>query len=152
MTLSVELGGDTGLVFRRRFESPPERVLAAHIDASLVREWMTGPEGWSMPVCEIDARPGGEAHYTWTNGDESFSMRSVFEVVEPPRLIVSREFWDEPSGMPRNWLETIFERDGKGTRMTIRVVYDTTEAREEALESGMTEGMETSYSRIDAVA
>ncbi len=152
MSLTVDLDGETTLVCRRRFAAPPERVFAAHIDPSLIQKWMTGPEGWSMPVCECDARPGGESHYTWSNGEESFSMTAIFEELEPPRRIVHRERWDAAAGMPDNLIETVFDPDGDGTAMTMRIVYPSAEAREEALKSGMVEGMDMSYERIDGLS
>ena len=63
MTLSIEKIGETRLLCRRRFAARPARLFAAHTDPAIVSRWMTGPEGWTMPVCEIDAREGGAFRY-----------------------------------------------------------------------------------------
>ena len=66
MTLKTE--GERFVVITRRFAAPPEAVFRAHTDPELIKKWMLGPEGWSMPVCILDARPGGKSRFEWTNG------------------------------------------------------------------------------------
>ena len=66
MTLKTE--GDKHVVVTRRFAAPPEAVYRAHTEADLIQKWMLGPDGWTMPVCINDARPGGKFRYEWTNG------------------------------------------------------------------------------------
>ena len=51
--------GDTEFVYSRMFDAPVELVFAAHTDPKHVPQWLLGPDGWSMPICEIDLRPGG---------------------------------------------------------------------------------------------
>src|SRR5690242_13139923 len=65
LTLTTE--GDTHVVVTRRFAAPPEAVYRAHTDPNLVQQWLLGPEGWTMPVCVCEARPGGKIRYEWTN-------------------------------------------------------------------------------------
>ena len=57
MTLKTE--GETHVVVTRHFAAPPEAVYRAHTDPKLVQQWLLGPEGWTMPVCVSEARPGG---------------------------------------------------------------------------------------------
>ena len=47
------------MVVKRFFAAPPEEVYRAHVEPELMRQWMLGPEGWSMPVCPVEPRPGG---------------------------------------------------------------------------------------------
>src|SRR5580704_9336444 len=63
--LTMKTEGDTHIVVTRRFTAPPEAVYRAHTDPNLVQKWMLGPEGWTMPVCICDARPGGKIRYEW---------------------------------------------------------------------------------------
>jgi Activator of Hsp90 ATPase homolog 1-like protein len=65
LTLTTE--GDTHIVVTRRFKAPPEAVYRAHTEPELIRKWLLGPDGWSMPVCLCDARPGGSFRYEWVN-------------------------------------------------------------------------------------
>jgi uncharacterized protein YndB with AHSA1/START domain len=110
--------------------------------------WMTGPEGWTMPVCEVDLRPGGTWHYVFRKSDGAeMDMRGSFREVKRPELVVSTERWGP------EWPETVnriefTERDGL-TTMTMTITYPSREARDAALKTGMKDGMETSYARMD---
>jgi hypothetical protein len=66
--LTLKTEGDTHVVVTRRFTAPPEAVYRAHTDSKLIQKWLLGPEGWTMPVCINEARPGGKIRYEWTNG------------------------------------------------------------------------------------
>jgi hypothetical protein len=61
MTLKTE--GDTHVIVTRRFTAPPEAVYRAHTDPKLIQKWLLGPEGWTMPVCINEAKPGGKFRY-----------------------------------------------------------------------------------------
>ena len=66
MTLTTE--GDTHIIVTRRFAAPPEAVYRAHTEPALIQQWLLGPDGWTMPVCINEARPGGKFRYEWANG------------------------------------------------------------------------------------
>src|SRR5258706_15382476 len=66
--ITLQTEGDTHVVVTRRFAAPPEAVYRAHTDPKLVQKWMLGPEGWTMPVCISEAKPGGKIRYEWSNG------------------------------------------------------------------------------------
>ena len=66
--LTLQIEGDLYVVVTRHFAAPPEAVYRAHTDPALVQKWMLGPEGWTMPVCQMDPRPGGKFRYEWSNG------------------------------------------------------------------------------------
>src|SRR6267154_5727538 len=66
MTLEIE--GDRHVVVKRRFAAPPEAVYRAHTEPALIEKWMLGPDGWTMPVCINDAKPGGKIRYEWKDG------------------------------------------------------------------------------------
>ena len=66
MTLKTE--GDRDVIVTRRFAAPPEMVYRAHTDSALIKQWLLGPDGWTMPTCINEARPGGKINYAWTDG------------------------------------------------------------------------------------
>ena len=66
MTLTTE--GDRHIVITRRFAATPEMVYRAHTEPQLIQQWLLGPDGWTMPVCINDARPGGSIRYEWSDG------------------------------------------------------------------------------------
>ena len=66
--LTLRTEGDTHVVVTRRFAASPEAVYRAHTEPELIQKWMLGPDGWTMPVCINEARPGGKIRYEWTDG------------------------------------------------------------------------------------
>ena len=148
MTLKTE--GDKYVVVTRRFAAPPEAVYRAHTDPELIQKWMLGPDGWTMPVCICDARPGGKMRYEWSDGKGGgFSLTGECLVVEPYRRLVHVERMHLPDPTPDNHVETIFEPDGDGTLMTMRMTLPDAETRAAMLATGMEHGMEASYVRLD---
>ncbi|MDJ0820487.1 MAG: SRPBCC domain-containing protein [Paracoccaceae bacterium] len=147
----MERVGDTDLRVTRRFNAPPQAVYDAHVQEEKVKQWMLGPEGWTMPHCQVDARPGGAFSYTWANEDgESFTIRGTFLDFDPPHRIVheeTMEMGDQTPPMSR--VTTDFAADAGGTLMTMVISYDSPEAREAAVASGMEEGMAFSYDNLD---
>lgn len=151
LTLTTE--GDRVLVGTRRFAASPEQVYRAHTEADLIQRWMLGPEGWTMPVCRCDARPGGTMRYEWSNGEgASFHITGEFATLEPFYRIVHVERMHMPDPTPENHIETLFEKDGEGTLMTVRMTLPDPETRAAMLETGMEQGMEASYARLDGIS
>ena len=149
MTLKTE--GDTHIVITRHFAAPPEAVYRAHTDPKLIQKWLLGPEGWTMPVCINDARPGGKFRYEWTNGKAGFHITGEFLELEPPKKIVHVERMFLPDPTPDNRVETRFEADGSGTLMTIRMTLPDAKTRVAMLSTGMEHDMEASYVRLEGL-
>jgi uncharacterized protein YndB with AHSA1/START domain len=149
MTLKTE--GDRYVIVTRRFAAPPEAVYRAHIEPALLQKWLIGPEGWSMPVCINEARPGGKIRYEWTNGKEGFYLTGEFVELVPFSRIVHIERMHLPDPTPDNHVETTFTPDGKGTLMTMRMTMPDAESRAAMLKTGMEEGMEASYARLEGM-
>jgi len=150
MTLITE--GDTHVIVKRHFAALPQAVYRAHIDPKLIQQWMLGPEGWTMPVCINDARPGGKIRYEWTNGQgQGFYLTGEFLELEPYRRIVHVERMHLPDPTPDNHIETIFEANGSGTLMTMRMTLPDAKTREMMLATGMESGMEASYVRLEGL-
>src|SRR2546423_15719213 len=57
---------DRHVVVTRRFAASPEEVYRAHTEPGLIQKWLLGPDGWTMPVCVSEARPGGKIRYQWS--------------------------------------------------------------------------------------
>jgi uncharacterized protein YndB with AHSA1/START domain len=138
---------DREVVMTREVEAPRELVFDAWTKPEHVQQWMLGPSGWTMPVCEIDLRPGGEWHFVWARADGTeMDMRGEYREVTPPVRLVSTESWGG------DWPETIntvtlSEEDGK-TTITQTVLYPSREARDAALETGMKDGVSLSFDRL----
>ena len=150
--LVLNIEGDKHVVATRRFAAPPEAVYRAHIEPDLIQKWMLGPEGWSMPVCINEARPGGKIRYEWADGKGGgFYLTGKFLELNPFSLIVHVERMHLPDPTPDNHVETTFEPDGAGTLMTMRMTLPDADTRAAMLASGMEHGMEASYVRLEAM-
>jgi uncharacterized protein YndB with AHSA1/START domain len=151
---TVTLPNDRDVVVVRRFDAPRELVFDAWTTPALVQKWLLGPPGWTMPVCEMDVRPGGKYRWRWRsdeNGAEFGFSGEFREVVRPSRIVHVERY--EPGDVGGEMGEALVtseltEKDGVTTyKMTIR--YASKEVRDAALATGMTDGMEQSYRKLD---
>ncbi|MGB7137516.1 MAG: SRPBCC domain-containing protein [Acidobacteriaceae bacterium] len=150
--LTLKTEGETHVVVTRRFAASPEAVYRAHTDPALIQRWLLGPEGWTMPVCVNEAKPGGKIRYEWSNGKgQGFYLTGEYLELDPFRRIVHVERMFLPDPTPDNHIETKFDADGEGTLMTIRMTLPDAQTRKAMLASGMEQGMETSYVRLEGI-
>jgi uncharacterized protein YndB with AHSA1/START domain len=149
-TMTLRTEGDRHIVVTRRFAAPPEHVYRAHTEPALLQQWLLGPDGWTMPVCISEARPGGRIRFEWSDGKGGgFFLTGEYLDLEPFRRIVHVERVHLPDPTPDNHVETTFERDGTGTLMTLRMTLPDADTRAAMLKTGMEHGMEASYVRLD---
>lgn len=138
---------DREIVVTRVFAAPRRLVFAAYTNPEHVPQWMFGPDGWTMPVCEIDLRPGGAWHFVWRHADGSeMAMRGVYQEIVAPERLVCTESWGGDWPDTLNTLE-LAEAAGK-TTLTQRVLYPSKAARDAALATGMLDGMTQSFDRL----
>jgi uncharacterized protein YndB with AHSA1/START domain len=150
--LVLKTEGDKHVVVTRRFAAKPESVYRVHIEPTLIQKWMIGPDGWSMPVCINEARPGGKIRYEWTNGKGGdFYLTGEFIELVPFSRLVHVERMHMPNACPDNHVETTFEPDGTGTLLTMRMTVSDANVRAAMLASGMEHGMEASYARLETM-
>jgi uncharacterized protein YndB with AHSA1/START domain len=150
--LALKTEGDRHIIVTRRFAASPEAVFRAHTEPKLIQKWMLGPDGWAMPVCFCDARPGGKIRYEWANGKGgSFYITGAFTALEPFSRIVHVERMHLPDPTPDNHIETRFDADGTGTLMTMRMTLLDAATRAKMLATGIERGMEASFVRLEAL-
>jgi uncharacterized protein YndB with AHSA1/START domain len=148
-TFTVTAPTDCEIVVTRVFIAPRKLVFEAWTNPKYLPHWMLGPDGWTMPVCEIDLRPGGSWHFIWrhSNGQE-MEMRGEYREVKPPERLVSSESWG------RGWPETLntleLSEHASKTTATITILYVSKEARDAALATAMKKGMAMSYDRLES--
>src|SRR5262249_22172650 len=96
--LQLTAPGDREILMTRRFDAPRDLVFEAWTTPELVRRWLLGPPGWSMPVCEIDLRVGGSYRFVWRRDDDGreMAMGGVYRDVAAPERIVATERFDDP--------------------------------------------------------
>jgi uncharacterized protein YndB with AHSA1/START domain len=148
--LKLTTKGDREIVMTRAFEAPRSLVFDAFTKPELVKRWLLGPAGWSMPVCEIDLRVGGAYRYVWSNDSNGteMGMGGVYrEIVAPERVVATEKF--DQAWYPGEAIGTLVltEQNGK-TTVTQTVLYQSREARDAVLKSGMEKGVAASYDRL----
>jgi uncharacterized protein YndB with AHSA1/START domain len=152
----VTLPSDREVKVTRSFRAPRALVYRAYTEPALVRRWLLGPPGWTMPICEMDVRVGGQYRWRWRSDDKGseFGFSGTFREVQPPSRIVHTEAYDPGTvggpypGEPAIVTVT-FTEDGGVTTVTSLIDFGSKEARDGAVATGMTDGMEQSYQLLD---
>ncbi len=151
--LKLTTRGDREIVMTRDFNAPRTLVFDAFTKPELLKQWLLGPPGWTMPVCEIDLRVGGAYRYVWrqiSDGQE-MGMGGVFREITAPERVVATEKFDE-AWYPGEAVGTlVLVEQGGITTITQTLLYQSREARDAVLKSGMEKGVGASYDRLDEV-
>ena len=140
----------------RRFNAPRQLVWDANTKPEFVTRWQ-GYGGWDMPVCEMDVRVGGKYRWQWRSREEGkqFGFFGTFTEVNAPSKITHEQYFDPgnvggamPVGDPCIVSLELSEQNGV-TTLVCNLTFASKEARDGAVSTGMTDGMEHSYSRLD---
>ena len=148
----VELLDDTHVRITRLVEGPRELVWRAHFEPELIRKWMLGPDGWEMTECVAATEVGQSYRNSWAPvGDtegEPFGFEGEVLLIDAPRRAVSTE---RMQGMPVETLNdlNLYEEDG-ATLVTLLIEYPDKETRDMILATGMADGMEASFARLES--
>ena len=141
----------------RRFDAEVELVWRAYTDPDLLARWCLGPPGWSMPVCEMDVRVGGRYRWRWKNDEEAeFGFTGEFREVISQQKLVHTQVYDpgdlgDTMGENASIVTIEFSEQDGTTEVTTTIDFATQADRDAAMGTGMTDGMEMSYTQLDAV-
>jgi uncharacterized protein YndB with AHSA1/START domain len=148
--VTVATPGDREISISRVFAARRELVFAAMTTPALVKQWLLGPPGWTMPLCEIDLRVGGAYRYEWQHAVHGrMGMRGVYRRLQEPGLIVCTEAFDQSWYGGEAVVTSVLVQIGDRTQLTTTSLYETQEARDTALRSNMEEGVAHSYAKLD---
>jgi uncharacterized protein YndB with AHSA1/START domain len=133
----------------RDFAATPAQLVRAHTDPELFTQWV-GPDGMSLTIDHWDARTGGSWRYVDVTDDEEYGFHGCFHEVRDDRLVQTFTFEGFPDSVA---LETMtFEDLGEGrTRLHVQSLFDSYEARDGMLSSGMDVGVNDGYAKLDAL-
>lgn len=148
--LKVTAVGDREIHVLREFNAPQDLVFRALTTPEMLKDWFGGPDGWELVVCEMDARAGGLYRYVWKNakGGE-MGVGGEFREFIAPRKYVATERFDQ-SWYPGEALTTLeLTSKTNSTLLTLRIQYESSEARDMVLRSPMKEGMAIGYDRLE---
>jgi uncharacterized protein YndB with AHSA1/START domain len=149
--VDVTTPSDREVVVKRVFNAPKALVFDAFVKPELIKRWLLGPDGWSMPVCDIDFRVGGKYRYVWREDatGNDMGLSGEYREIERPDKIVHTELFDDYSPEGAALITTLFiEKDGR-TTVEMTMLFPSKTARDGAVQSGMTDGMAVSYDRLD---
>lgn len=150
----VEILSDQHVRITRLIEGPRDLVWRAHSEPELIRQWMLGPDGWRMSVCEVDLSVGGAYRIAWepepgTEG-EGFGFDGETLLIEAPRRMVQTEHMTD-TDLPTTTNDlSLYEEDG-ATLVTVLIEYPDAATRDAVLATGMADGMEESFRRMERV-
>jgi uncharacterized protein YndB with AHSA1/START domain len=156
---TVELPSDREVLVTRQFQAPRQLVWEAYTKPELVRRWMLGYPGWTMPVCEMDVRVGGKFRWVWRSDEDGsqFGFHGEYLEVSAPQKLRNTEIFDPGDvggSMGDNNVAitsvTLTEKGGVTTLVTL-MDFGSKEGRDAAVSTGMTDGMEASYQLLDAL-
>lgn len=150
--LRVEPRGDREIVITRGFDAPRHRVWEAMTRPELMKRWLGVFDGWTLPTCEIDLRVGGAYRYVWRGPDGSrLGVHGLFREIVPPERMVHTEAFDESWYPGEALVTTVLEEQAGRTTLTMTSLFESQEARDTALKSGMEYGVAAGYDALDGV-
>jgi len=148
------------LTITRVFDAPRDLVFKTWTDAKMLAQWF-GPQGFTNPVCECDARVGGKIHIVMRANDEiakqmgfrDAPMRGEFKQVDPPkRLVFTNSAVDADDNVILQGLTTVtFEEHDNKTKMTFHTVASGTQPQVVFMLQGMEAGWTQSFDKMDAL-
>jgi len=148
-TLKVTTPTEREIALTRTFDAPRSLVWDALTKPELVKRWLLGPPGWSMPVCEIDLKVGGAYRYVWRRTDRAdMGMGGVYREIVPPKRLVHTEQFDEPWYPGEAQVTTVLVEQGGRTTLMSTILYESNEARDAVLKTPMEQGVAASYDRL----
>ena len=150
-TFKITTPNDLEILVERDFHAPRTLVWDAFTKPEIVQRWLLGPDGWTMPMCEIDLRVGGRYRYVWRKDSNGMQMAlgGEFREVEAPEKLVATEAFEEKWYAGEALDTTVFEERGEITKMRLTMRFESKEARDTASRSGMEKGMIVSYDRLE---
>ncbi len=148
--LTLNTPTDTTIEIIRSFDAPKSLVWRAHTEPDLIRRWLTGPTGHTMPECEIDLRIGGAYRYVWAWDDQRMAAFGTFREIETEARLLLTETFDIFPDSETLVEQRFTEKDGR-TTVTMSLHYDSKQTRDGVLQSPMDEGLEASYRNLDAL-
>ena len=148
--MQVTTPSDREISMTRVFEAPRRLVYDAFTKPELVKCWLLGPPGWSMPVCQIDLKVGGAYRYVWRRDKDGseMGMGGVYREIGPTERLVATEKFDQAWYPGEALVSNALVEEGGRTTLTLTIRYESREARDAVIRSNMADGVAASYDRL----
>ncbi len=147
---------DKQVLVTRSFDAPARLVWRAYVEPALLSRWCTGPDGWTMTISEMDVRVGGKYVWRWSNesNGQGFGCHGEFlEVLEDLKLVQTQAWGEVGDTMGKEPFVVTLELSERGgvTTANTTMTFASTEDRDAAFSTGMADGMEMGYARLESL-
>lgn len=137
----AKIASEREMVVTRVFDAPRELVWEAWTKAEHLARWF-GPRGFSLPVCEIDFRPGGAYRFVMRGPDGTdYPFHGLYREIAPPARIVFTAILDD-EGNDELLTTVTLDEDGRKTRVTVRQTVPRSPMAARGQEQGWRENLE----------
>jgi uncharacterized protein YndB with AHSA1/START domain len=148
-TFEVTTPSDKEVRMTRLFDAPRHLVFEAMSKPEHVKEWWGRlGEGYSVPVCEIDLRPGGKWRFVNRHPNGEAVFYGVYREIAAPERVVFTEIF-EPFPDAESVVTSVLTEENGKTRLTVTVLYPSPEVRDMVIKTGMAKGAGISYDRLE---
>ena len=132
----------------REFDAPRDLVFRAYTDPDMLVQWL-GPRKYKMTIERWEPRDGGKWRFIHSDDEgNAYGFHGVFHGEQTPdSMLQTFEFEGAPGHVSLEKL-VLEERDGK-TTVRNHAVYQSIEARDAMINSGMESGMNDGFDRLD---
>lgn len=144
--------GTQEILIEREFNAPRELIFKALTDPELYAQWI-GPRGLATTIETFESKNGGSWRFIQKDQEgNEFAFHGVNHEVSPERIISTFEFegLPEPGHVLLDTLK-LEELPGNRTKLTDQSVFQSVEDRDGMMQSGMEQGINESYERLDEV-
>ena len=141
---------ERAITVSRSFKAPRQKVFDYLTQAEFIKQWMLGPPGWTMVVCEIDLQLAGKYHYVWQQNSDGqrLGLGGVFRVVKSPEVFAAYEKYDEPWHAGQCFVTTALGVKNDETILLTTMQYESKEIRDSVLKTPMLNGLVTHYDNL----
>ncbi|AUX48001.1 ATPase [Sorangium cellulosum] len=148
-SFKVTTPSEQEILITRLFDAPRQLVFEVMTKPEHVKRWWGClSEGYSVPVCEIDLRPGGAWRFVNRHPQGEAAFRGEYREITPPSRLVYTEIFEQfPDTV--SLVTAVLTEEGGKTRLTMTVRYPSLEVRDAVLASGMEFGAGASYDRLE---
>jgi uncharacterized protein YndB with AHSA1/START domain len=148
-TFTVTTPSDREIHMTRLFDAPRRLVFEAMTKPEHVKQWWGRlGEGYSVPVCEIDFRPGGAWRFVNRHPNGEAVFYGVYREIAAPERVVFTEIY-EPFPDAESVVTSVLTEENGKTRMTVTVIYPSLEVRDMVMKTGMAKGAAASYDQLE---
>ena len=151
-TFTVSTPSDREIRITRLFDAPRHLVFEAMSKPEHIRRWWGRlGQGYSVPVCEVDLRPGGAWRFVNRHPHGEAVFYGVYREIAPPERVVFTEIY-EPFPDAESVVTAVLTDERGKTRMNVTILYPSMDVRDMVLGTGMAQGAAISYDRLEEVA